>query len=98
MTEIILDPFIAKLAVSSVAGVVISGLSVLAAEKGTFDARKFAYTLGLTTLSALAIVDTVQNGITGENVIAIFLQIIGASFLGNKLFGIGDKLRGFIRK
>jgi hypothetical protein len=57
------------------------------------------YTLGLTTISALAVVDVVEGGtITGDNAISVFLEIIGASFIANKLFGIGDRLKGVITK
>lgn len=82
---------------SGVTGFIISGLSVLAS-KDEFNYRKYLYTFGLAGLSSLAIVQAVSEGITPDNVAGLFLQVVGASFLGNKLFGIGDRLKGLVNK
>jgi len=73
---------------------VISGISALAAETAKFDFRKFLFTIGIATVSGLAIVQTQFNGaITEDNFIPVFLAITGASMLGSKLFGVANKLK-----
>lgn len=92
MTEIVLDPLVSKIALAIIAGTVIAGLSALgsATEWGW---KKFLYTLGLAGISGLVVVD-IAEGVTGDNAISLFLQIVGASFLGNKLINISGRLKG----
>lgn len=74
--------------------VLISGLAALASEKAKFQWKRFLYTIGIATVSGLAVVQTQFAGVVTEaNAIAVILAITGASFLGNKLFGIAKKLK-----
>ena len=83
--------------VTDIAGViasagVISGIAVLAEDKLSFDGRKFLYTIGLVGVSALAFV-VPAGGFTEQNALALFLQIAGASMIGNKLIGVAQRLK-----
>jgi len=81
------------LLITSGIAVLVSGLAVLAAEEVKWQWKKFLYTVGIATVSGLAIVETQFGGVVDEgNLIPVLLAITGASFLGNKLFGIGKKL------
>jgi len=95
-TDIVLDPLIAKILLATVAGTIISGLAVLGAEKGTWGWKKFLYTLGLAGISGLVVVN-VAEGVNSDNAIGLFLEIVGASFLGNKLLNISRKLKGTVK-
>jgi hypothetical protein len=88
-----IDPFTSKILLALVAGITISGLAALSASTN-WGWKKFLYTFGLAVISGFAVVDVVDGGINGDNAIGIFLEIVGASFLANKLFGIGSKLKG----
>jgi hypothetical protein len=90
--EIWLDPFTSKIVMALIAGITISGLAALSAGS-SWGWQRFLYTFGLAGISALAVTQTIQDGITGDNAISVFLEIIGASFIANKLFGIGGKLK-----
>jgi len=81
------------LLVSVGAGVVISGLAALSAEKAKFDFKKFLYTLGIATISGLAIIEATGGEVTSANALTTVVSIFGASFVGNKLFGIAKKLQ-----
>ena len=71
---------------------VISGIAALADESVTFNGRKFLYTIGLVGISSLAFVIP-SGGFTESNALSLFLEIAGASFIGNKLIGVANKLR-----
>ena len=73
-------------------GTVISGLAALAAKKVTWTWKKYLYTLGLTTISGLIVIEGVSEGVNADNAVRIALEIIGASFLANKLRQVGQKL------
>ncbi len=73
--------------------VVISGLAALGAKDVAWDWKKYLYTLGITGLGSLAIIDTIDGGVNAGNLIAVALQIAGASFLGNKLINVATKLK-----
>ena len=71
---------------------VISGIAALAEETIAFNGRKFLYTLGIVGISSLGIVIP-AGGFNETNALSLFLQISGASFIGNKLVGVAEKLR-----
>ena len=75
-------------------GTVISGLSTLAEEKVAWNWKKFLYTLGIASISGLGIIEASGGAVTEATVIPTVVSIVGASFIGNKLFGIGAKLAG----
>jgi hypothetical protein len=91
MTEIVIDPLTAKIVMAVVAGTIISGLAALGAAK-QWGWKKFLYTLGLAGIGGLVIVDA-SDGINADNAISILLEIVGASFIGNKLLNIGGRLK-----
>ena len=72
---------------------VLSGLAALSAKDVKWDWRKYLYTLGVSSFGALAIVNSIQDGVNAGNLISVALQIAGASFLGNKLIGLAAKLK-----
>ena len=76
-----------------VTGAVISGITVLAATTVKFSFRKFLYSVGIAGISALVIVEAAENGVTADNAIQLFLEVVGLSYLGNKLFSVGKKLK-----
>jgi len=92
VTDILADPLTGKLALAVITGIIISGLAALSSD-AKWGWKKFLYTLGLAGISGLVVVDA-SNGVTGENAISLFLEIIGASYIGNKLLGVADKLKG----
>lgn len=74
-------------------GAVISGLSALSSEENKWSWKKFLYTLGISGVSGLAIIETLGGNVTADNWLNVVITITGASFIGNKLFGIGAKLK-----
>jgi len=93
MTEhLVIDPLVSQILLAIVSAGIISGLAVLS-ETTKWGWKKFLYTLGLAGIAALVIVEA--NGpITEGNVLTVFLEIVGASFLGNKLISVAGKLKG----
>jgi len=76
-----------------ITGAVISGITVLAATTVKFSFRKFLYSVGIAGISALVIVEAAESGVTTDNAIQLFLEVVGLSYLGNKLFSVGKKLK-----
>ena len=91
MTELVFDPLASKIILALIAGGVMSGISALGSTS-KWSWQKLLYTLGLATISGLVVVDVV-SGVTEDNAIGLFLEIVGAAFLGNKLINISGKLK-----
>lgn len=81
------------LLLAGIAGLVVSGLTALGAETKTWVWRKFAYSLGISTMSALVVVEGLNVAITDANAITVFVSVIGTSFLGNKLVTLASTLK-----
>lgn len=74
--------------------VLISGLAALTQTEKKWNWRKFAYTVGIATITGLGVIQTQFAGVVTEaNLIAVILAVTGASFVGNKLFGLAKKLK-----
>ena len=80
-----------------ITGGVISGLAVLASEKVKLDWKKFIYSLTVATIAGLVVIETFEEGVTEDNVIQVFLAIIGGSFIGSKIIGVTSKLKGLVK-
>ena len=80
-----------------ITGGVISGLAVLASEKVKWGWKKFVYSLTVATIAGLVVIKTFEEGVTEDNVIQVFLAIIGGSFIGSKIIGVTSKLKGLVK-
>ena len=87
------DALVSTLATVGGTAVLISGLSALSSEEVGWDWKKFLYTAGIAGISGLAIVEALGGQVNANNWINVVVSIVGASFIGNKLFGIGTKLK-----
>ena len=76
-----------------ITGSIISGIAALGAIKTKFSKRKLLYSVGLASISSLVIVDVANGGVTQANAVPLFLEVVGLSYLGNKLFNIGNKVK-----
>ncbi len=91
MTELVFDPLASKIILALIAGGVMSVITALGSATA-WSWQKLLYTIGLATITGLVVVDVVA-GVTADNAIGLFLQIVGASFLGNKLINISGRLK-----
>jgi hypothetical protein len=81
------------LILAGIAGLTVSGLTALGNENKAWVWRKFAYSLGIATVSAVVVIDGLNVQLTEANLIATFVTVIGSSFLGNKLVTLASKLK-----
>lgn len=81
------------LILAGIAGLTVSGLTALGAETKQWVWRKFAYSLGIATLSALVVIEGLNVQLTDANLITVFVSVIGTSFLGNKLVTLASALK-----
>lgn len=91
----VFENFAVTLILAGITGVIVSGLSALGnKEETTWVWRKFLYTCGIATISAIVVVDGLGTDLTQEaNLIPAFIAVIGTSFLGNKLVSIAKKVQ-----
>jgi|GEM_PF-5157058 len=94
MLETIVYPII----LASGTGVVVSGLAAVAQDEPVWQWKKFLYSVGLASIAGLVIVNGFGEPISEDNAIPIVLQVIGASFIGNKANTILAKLKGIFSR
>ena len=74
-------------------GGIISVMSYLSQPLQDWDNRKFIFSIGVAVFSALAIIQSIEGGITEDNIIYVILTIAGSSFLTNKTIQIAARLK-----
>lgn len=62
-----------------------------------WDNKKFAYTLGVTFVSGLVVVNAVSGGVNEGNVLEVFLAILGTNFITHTGISVGGRLQGRIK-
>ena len=55
--------------------------------------KKFAYTMGLTFISGLVAVNALEGGVNENNVVKVFLEILGINFIQHTGIDIAGRLK-----
>jgi len=68
-------------------------LVAFVAGKDPWNNRLFIYTTIIGAFTSLAVIEGIEGGINGDNLINVVLMIAGLSFFANKGIQIGTNLR-----